>query len=450
MRRILGTIYALSTHGSLRSLRKAERMFKEEVLALRDARLRALLAHAFANVPYYRRVLKESGVVDDDGRVSLENFDQVPFLTKDTIRTHSCDLVSKDLHKRKFYYNTSGGSTGEPVRLVQDAEYKRWIRAGKLLYDLWTGYQPGMPKVVLWGSERDLFVGRETLGVRINRWIRNEVWLNAFRMTEPKMREYVEVINLHKPVQILAYVESIYELARFIDRNGLSVHSPRAIMTSAGTLYPHMRQVIERVFRAPVFNRYGSREVGDIACECEVHKGLHVSPLTHYVEIIRKDGTPAAAGEVGEVVVTSLVNYAMPLIRYRIGDMAAWAEEECSCGRSWPLLKEVVGRVSDVFVTATGTQVHGEYFTHLLYFKEWVRKFQFIQEDYHHIRLLVVPAVDLTVARGELERDRADIERKVKLVMGEESRLEVELVDDILPSPSGKYRYTISKVVRHP
>jgi len=220
-------------------------------------------------------------------------------------------------------------------------------------------------------------------------------------------------------------------------------------MTSAGTLYGLMRETIQRVFRAPVFNRYGSREVGDIACECEAHQGLHVCPVTHYVEILREDGTPARPGEVGEIVVTSLTNYAMPLIRYRIGDMGAWAEKDCSCGRNWPLLKEVTGRVTDSFVSASGTRVHGEYFTHLLYFRDWVKKFQFLQESYTRIRLLIVPAVPPDQAKWIVEQERADLEAKVQLVMGPECSLEIELVSDIPPSPSGKYRYTISKVSGH-
>ena len=90
-------------------------------------------------------------------------------------------------------------------------------------------------------------------------------------------------------------------------------------MVTAGTLFEPIRQTIESVFQAPVFNRYGSREVGDIACECEAHSGLHVALPTQFVEILRPDGTAAGPGEIGEIVVTSLTNFAMPLIRYRIG-----------------------------------------------------------------------------------------------------------------------------------
>lgn len=445
-RKMLAFIFPFSVRNELRSLRKTQFLSDVEVQTLQMQRLERLLHHAYHNVPYYREVFETVGLFTKNS-INIDKFSEIPFLTKEILRSRFDELQSKDLNKRKWYFNTSGGSTGEPARFVQDAEYKAWVRAGKLLFDEWTGYRVGMPKVVLWGSERDLFVGHETLAVKLKRWLKNEIWLNSFRMTESQMRDYVQAINNHKPVQILAYVESIYELARFIEREGLKVHSPKAIMTSAGTLYPYMREVIERVFQAPVFNRYGSREVGDIACECQAHKGLHVSPLTHYVEIIHDDGTSAAPGEVGEVVVTSLVNYAMPLIRYRIGDMAVWAEEKCSCGCVWPILRKVVGRVTDTFVTASGTRVHGEYFTHLLYFKDWVRKFQFIQEDYNSIRLIVVPTITYEEARRRIEMERPNLESKIRLVMGPDCQLRIEIVDDISPSPSGKYRYTISKVV---
>lgn len=436
--------------GYFKMLQQAENASIMEIQKAQDKLLNQLFHHSYLQVPYYRRVIDEKGGLEFLAKTKpTAVLNDLPLLTKSIIREHWEDLKSGDLKRQKWYYNTSGGSTGEPVKLIQDRELFLQAQAVKMLFDSWTGYTLGMSKVGLWGSERDLLVGREPIKTRVGRYLRNELWLNAFKMSESDMLDYVKAINRVRPVQILAYADSIYELSQFIEQKGIDVCSPRAIMTSAGTLYPHMRESIERIFRAPAFNRYGSREVGDIACECEAHKGLHVSPLTHYVEILREDGTPAGPGEVGEVVVTSLVNYAMPLIRYRIGDMAVWSEEECSCKRAWPLLREVIGRTTDVFTKRDGTKIVPEYFIHIIGVvlkPSWLRKFQVIQEDYDHIRLLVEPAIDKKDAQRELEREKPELEEKVHLVMGKDCRLDIELVDYIPPSPSGKYRYTISKV----
>jgi phenylacetate-CoA ligase len=284
----------------LNTLLKAESLSGGELEKTHEELLGQLLRHAYAQVPYYKKVLDGLG-----GESLFRDFSpsailrQMPILTKTIMRNQMQELVPEDLETRKWYLNASGGSTGEPVRLIQDKTYQLWSVAVKSLYDVWTDYQPGMSKVILWGSERDLLVGKETIKTHVGRWLRNERWLNAFRMTEGDMRKYVQIINESRPAQILAYVEAVYELCRFIEEEGLSVHSPSAIMTSAGTLYPQMRATIEKVFRTRVFNRYGSREVGDIACECEQHGGLHISPLTHYVEILSEDGRPAAPGQTG-------------------------------------------------------------------------------------------------------------------------------------------------------
>lgn len=435
----------------LDQLKKAEKLDTHDIDALQRYRLQALLNHSYANVSYYRSIIDELG-----GKKALINEDPVnllikmPVLTKKILKEKANHLKSNDLDNRKWFFNASGGSTGEPVRFVQDQDYHIYSHAVTRLFDSWTGYETSMPKVVLWGSERDLLVGSETFQTRLGRWLRGEIWLNSFHMTEEKMYHYVEAINRYRPFQILAYVESIYEFVRFIEQKKLTVYSPKAIMTSAGTLYPQMREVIERVFRSPVFNRYGSREVGGIACECDNHKGLHVSPLTHYVEILKEDGKPTLPGEVGEVVVTSLVNFAMPFIRYKIGDMAIWEEKNCSCGRKWPMLKEVVGRETDIFIKKDGTRVVPEYFIHIIGVvlrPSWLRKFQVIQEEYDYIRILIAPSISFEEAYRFLQQEKANLEEKVRAVMGNECRLNIELVEDIFPS-SGKFRYTLSKVVK--
>jgi len=440
--RLLGDVRA-----SVKQLVGWEALDEKELRRKRNERLRSLLRHAGTHTTFYGDRLRRHGVISGD-TVRLGQFENIPLLNKETLRTQSEALRSDDLNERDWWYNTSGGSTGEPVQFVQDQEYQQWALAVKKHFNDWTGYQVGQPRVKLWGSERDLLAGEKTLKTKVRRWVRNEYSLNAFRMGKAQMPQFVEKINDVKPVQILAYVESIYELAQFIEEEGLKVHSPRAVLSTAGTLHDHMRNTIQRVFEAPVFNRYGSREVGDIACECEEHEGLHVSAPTHYVEILRPDGTPTEPGEVGEIVVTLLTNYAMPLIRYRIGDMGAWAEGECSCGRPWPLLSEVTGRVSDTFVTDDGGRIHGEFFTHLFYGEEWVQKFQVVQESVQTITIAVVPS-DLRVDpdrryQSEMNAIREDI----RSVMGETCDIMFDFREEIPPTDSGKYRYTISRVDR--
>jgi phenylacetate-CoA ligase len=439
----------------LKQLREWARLSREDVRAVQRRRLGELLRHAARRVPYYREELREAGVTDGR-KVHLDNFSEVPILTKRRLRDNYERLKSEDLSTRDWYRNSTGGSTGEPVRLVQDRETRGWRLALKALFIEWTGGRWGERRVRLWGSERDL-EGGETLRGRLGQWVRNEKRLNAFRMSEADMHRYVKVINDFRPQHMLAYVDAAYELARFAERKGLRVHSPRAVMTSAGTLHDHMRLTIERVFRAPVFNRYGARETGDMACECTAHDGMHVAAPLCYVELLRPDGTPVPPGERGEVVVTLLTNYSMPLIRYRIGDAGVWAKQGCSQNRhSWPFLKRIAGRTTDTLVKADGGVVSPLYLIHtagVTLNTEKIKKYRFVQEDYDVMRVKLVAAPELESETGEQKRqslaeELEKLTEKIRLVMGEQCEVVPEFVEQLLPSSSGKYRYVVSKVER--
>jgi phenylacetate-CoA ligase len=270
----------------------------------------------------------------------------------------------------------------------------------------------------------------------------NDKFFNAFLMTSEKMRSYLEYLNRHPPKLIIAYVQSIYELAQFAEIEHIDVTPQEAVMTSAGTLYPFMREKIEMVFQCKVFNRYGSREAGDIACECHAHTGLHVFPWGNYVEIVDDLGYPVPNGVEGNILVTNLNNFAMPLIRYSIGDRGVLSlPEQCSCGRQGQILERVSGRNVDVFRKRDGTLVDGEYFTHLLYYKDWVQKFQVVQKDYSSVLFKIQKTVN-DYQSWELE----EIKVKTRVVMGEDCVVNFDFVDEILPSPSGKYSYTITEV----
>ena len=410
--------------------------------AVRLQRLTALLAHCEQSVPYYARIMKEVG--DDYRSNPYDYLSRLPILTKEHIRNSLDALTSRDLAGREWFYNTSGGSTGEPVRFVQDRDFVDSSIAITHLFSTWTGKDIGDSELRLWGSERDVFVGTQGIKAHITNILFNQRILNAFQMTPARMREYLEVINRRRPCLIVAYAQAIYELARFAERENVSVVPQHAIMTSAGTLYKFMSEKLGEVFGAPVFNRYGSREVGDIASQCEARKCLHVSPYGNYIEIVDEDGRVVTPGQDGDIVITSLQNYAMPLIRYRIGDRGRLCpSNRCECGREGQMLATVLGRNVDAFRTTDGGLIDGEYFTHLLYFRQWVKQFQIVQT--------AVSAVEFRIVRSGFDPAQDEIDeivRKTQLVLGSCCRVDICFVDEISPSASGKFRYTISEVAQ--
>lgn len=430
--------------GDLRRLRAWGKLSADGVRGVQEARLEELLTHASRHVPYYRRVLRDAGVVSSSGRVDVARFSEIPILDKATIRRESHALLSDDIESRRWFENSSGGSTGEPLPLVQDREYHDWTEAIKMMFDEWSGRRIGERQIRLWGSERDTLGLAEPLRTRVGRWARNEQWINAFRMTPADIRAAIHCLYAFRPAQVLAYSGAIFAVARYAERGGMEVYSPRAIMSAGDTLFPYMRETVERVFRAPLFDRYGSREVGDVACECARHEGMHVVAPTHVVEILRPDGGATAPGEVGQVIVTPLINHVMPLIRYRIEDMGAWAVTTCPCGHPWPLLGSLVGRESDFFVASDGALVDGGWVGLPFWGREWVERFQVVQEAVGHIRAIVVLRAGSAASPKQSELD--EMASIMRAAMGQQCRIDWEFVDDIATTPTGKLRYTISKL----
>ena len=404
--------------------------------------LEGIVRHAHREVPYYRGVLEAAGVVRGD-EVDLSRFGAVPLLDKQLLAGRSTDLIAQSADRRRTFWNTSGGSTGEPTRILQDAEYVRTMRGIIYTQKRLAGYRFGEPMVKLWGDEKEVFAGSRTLKSKLSSRFKGVTWLNSFLMSPERMREYVAVINSVSPKLIVAYAHAIHELCVFAEEQRLPIRGVGAVITSAGTLYPFMRSTIERVCAAPVFNRYGSREVGAIAIECDRHEGLHVATNIVHVEVLDERGAPAPAGTEGEIVVTSLVNRVMPLLRYRVGDRGMMSPGRCSCGRPGPLLGSVTGRVTDVFRTRDGRVVPPEYFIHMVGVvlnTGRIERFQVVQKDYDRV------VVRLVAGAPDISAEIETITAAVRKAMGDSCEVTVERVPEIPPLASGKYRYTISEV----
>jgi phenylacetate-CoA ligase len=279
-------------------------------------------------------------------------------------------------------------------------------------------------------------------------WLRNRLYdraihLDTLSMTPDAVRRFVATLNRTRPELLFGHAHSVFLLADFVDRHGLKAHKPAGIITTAMVLHDWQRRRIEATFGCPVTNRYGCEEVSLIACECEEHRGLHVNADSVLVEVIR-DGRPAPAGMPGSIVITDLSNFAMPLIRYLIGDVAVLTERACPYGRGFPMLESIEGREADYVVTADGRLISGISLTeNFAVLVPGVAQIQIIQEQLRRFLFRVVRGADWGPAS---ERRVSEL---VTERFGKNIRHTIEFVDLIPQEPSGKYRFCIS-LVPHP
>lgn len=415
----------------------------DDLKKFQEKHLTELLLHTYRNVPYYQKIFDTIGIIENE-KVNLSKFEEIPILTKKTLREHLKDLTSLEYTNRQWQYNFSGGSTGEPTKFIQDRSYNNWCTAtNKYFFKNFQNIDEiKIKKILLWGSPRDLFEGSTSLNDRIDNWLSHTIFLNGFKMTEKDMESYVKTINTFKPQLIRGYASALYELCKFIERKNLKVYQPRIIVSSSETLNKDMREKIESTFRTKLYDFYGSRETASIAGEC--NEGLmHVFSFNNYVEVVDRNGSPVREGENGRVIVTNLHNYSMPFLRYEIGDMAILGPKRCTCGNFLPTLKKIHGRIEEQFITKDGNVVIGYYFVHLISVilnKGFIKKFQVIQEDYERIRILAV------LDKGLPPVEKNEIEQKIKLQMGTDCQIIWEYVDDIPAIQSGKFLYTKSLV----
>lgn len=397
--------------------------------------LAEVLTHAVTEVPHYRGRASAAAIAADPFGALAE----FPLLTRDVVRSEWRRMLAESGDRSRWVENTSGGSTGEPVPLLQDRGHLDRTVAIREVYSSWAGGALGEPQLYIWGSERDLEQGRASLGNRVGNGLLRRQLLNAFMLTDETIREIVERLRRGRPRLVIAYAQAGYEVARYADRHGLEIPPQRGMIATAGTLYDFMREQLESTFGCAVLNRYGSRETGDMAGECEHRRGLHVLPWCCHVEVLGPDGEPVGPGEEGDVAVTGFTNRAMPLIRYLIGDRARLPErdEPCPCKRRTQMLAAVTGRSVDMFSGADGRMVDGEYFTHLLYFRPWLRQFQVVQRAPDRVLYRLSLREPLPAA------DREEIVEKTRLALGPGCEVDFEEVDEIAPSASGKLRYTI-------
>jgi phenylacetate-CoA ligase len=295
----------------------------------------------------------------------------------------------------------------------------------------WCGWQIGEPHAFLWGADVDSHEHKGVAGA-LRDWLYNVEFANAFGIDEGALDRLLDHLVSHPPRLLVGYASSLHELEGRARQQGRTC-PVGAVISSAEVLTPDLRRRLGETFRAPVFDRYGAREVSTIAFECPSHEGLHTIDEANLVEI--EPDTD------GNLLVTNLNNLTMPLVRYRLGDRAAVIEGPCSCGRGLGRIQPVKGRIGDYLVAPSGRKIHSEFFTHLFYNSTGVRQFEVVQVSAEDLVVRIVkapgfdPGLEATLTRAV--RDHAD----------EGFRLRFEYPEGLPRSLSGKHRFVRREIV---
>lgn len=402
-----------------------------------EKQLHIIIHFSYRNIPYYHKLFKDLKL-DPENIKSIEDLQKLPIINKAVIKENWDDFKPINLNEIKYYDRTTGGTTGTPFsyRLYK---FSRFL-SGCHMYRGWGygGYELGDSMVFLGGASLDIGK-RSNLVLKIHETVRNIRMLSSFDMGEKEIKKYVNVINSFKPKFIYGYPSSIYFLAEWIETHHVRIHSPLAVFPTSEKIYPNMRKKIEEIFNCDVYDCYGLNDGGVSAYECSEHSGLHIDTERSVMEVVDENGNQLENGE-GEIISTSLHNYAMPFIRYDTGDIGHIIEDTCSCGRSYKLLKELTGRSVDILVTPEGKNIHGWFFQHIFWeHDKGIKKYQVIQEKLDTIVIKIVPEEDFD--ESQLDKIKDIIEKRSK-----GWNIEFKFVDKIERTGAAKYKYIINNL----
>jgi phenylacetate-CoA ligase len=419
-----------------REYRRTQYYSGEQLVEYQLGRLRRLVAHAQHHSAFYERRLAETGLSDAAEIRSLSDLALLPMLQKETLREHWEEVVAPDPSGAPLTEKRTSGSTGVPLRILVDEDGMQHKAALSARHNAWAGHRLGDRVGLVWGDvERPATLRGRVRAALLDRM---EV-LDSQKLDEARMERFTEAVRRGGIRTLIGHAQPLCTYAGWVRDRGIEDLPVRAAIPTAMVLHPGQRALLEEAFGAEVYERYGSEETSIIASECSAHRGMHIAAEGLILEVLR-DGRAVGPGEEGEIVVTDLVNYAMPLIRYRIGDVGVMSDEACSCGRGLPMIKRVNGRVADNIVTPDGRIVSGISITDHIVEVEGIRQVQIVQESLSEVVFRIVRDSRFS------PQSEAVLRRHCARIFGEEMHIRCEFVRDIPMGPRGKYRLCVSRL----
>ena len=421
-------------HSYLEKMIDFQGMSSDQIRDIQKTNLRDLIKHAYETVPFYQAKFDNVGLGSDivNGIVNIES---LPILKRDDLRDCRDALVSSTADKSSLIFGKTGGSTGNPVSFYYDrAAYDKMLAAQWRLF-MWAGWRSGERVLTFWGALQDL-TAKGKLRKVIGEQLTGEVTIPVYEFDDDKMAGWLNRINSLKPSILYGYPSVLAALARYIVNSGKRPVKIRGVFSTAEVLYDEQRRVIEAAFKCKVFNQYGCREIPAVAGECS-HGNMHMFSDMAYVENLPDEETQNK-----RLIITSLSNWSMPLVRYELGDMGQLREEGCDCGLPFPVMEMGMCKSNDVFAMPNGRRVHPSYFNSLLKDVSGLSEYQFRQVSLVEIILYITKKDSSNILVRELE----SLQGRIQQDLYHDMTFRVEVVDAMPRAKSGKFRYIVSDI----
>ena len=399
--------------------------------------LKTIVHHAYETVPYYKQLFDSISLKPNDIK-SKDDLYKIPVLTREDVKNNYKRLISTTYYNKKTYHGHTSGTTGAPLDFQWSKDTCIITNAVDWRQKQWAGLKVG-DKIALLLGRKVVPPARKKPPFWVNDYLHNQLWLSTFHMNRDNLDFYVRKLLKYKPAAIEGYPSTIYILAKYLNTNNIKL-PVKAVLTSSETLHLIQREAIEKAFSCKIFDYYGMAERVVFATECREHKGHHLNFEYAINEIVDKDNNLLGQDQRGYLVGTSLHNFAMPFIRYKSSDITSIKSDLCACGRSMPLIEDVATKAEDIIVTPEGNMISPSSLTHPFKPLVNIEKSQIIQNKLDEIIIKIVPRPSYS------EDDTKKLINEFQSRVGNSVKINIEYVDDIERTKSGKFRWVISKV----
>jgi len=412
---------------------------KEKIQSLQLTKLKKLVFHAYRNVPYYRKLFRQNGVQPSDIK-SLSDLVMIPTLTKSDVRRLKSDMIAVNYRGRDLLSGRTGGSTGEPLQFHNDRNTISWAWGAMNRYYRWTGMRIGEGRFDIGGGSLGGFLSkgfvRDTLR-NAQRWIQKSMFFPSFSLDKTMARKISESAAALGIRVLRGYPSGLYILAKYAETEDLNFENVEIVQSTSERVYTHQRSAIETFLSAEMYDQYGSAEIMSIAAQCDEKRAYHVFDEHVIVEDSRTQDM--RNGRV-PAVITDLDNYAMPFIRYNLGDILNLEDSSCTCGRGLSTIGKIEGRTHDFLTACDGRPVAGEFVPHLF---QKVKGF-----DRYFVHQLSESEIVVNIVKNEKfdETEILQLVRMMKETLGDGMEIRFEGVEKIDLSSTGKLEFIKSDV----